>query len=91
MAMAADLDDRGLYEHACALLATGKLPSGEPSEIWGGAGRGEHCCVCLKLVQREEIAFDLSFRTPESDVELHMHSRCRIAWERAREYSRGST
>jgi hypothetical protein len=85
MAMAADFDDRELCERARYLLVSGKLPSGESSGVWGGPGRGEQCCVCLNVVRPEDIGFDVSFRTPDSDIELHVHSRCRIAWERARQ------
>jgi hypothetical protein len=35
-------------------------------------------------VRPDEIGFDLSFRTAEREVELHMHSRCRIVWEQVR-------
>jgi hypothetical protein len=38
------------------------------------------------LVRPDEIGFDLAFRTRGHEVELHMHSRCRIAWEQARGY-----
>ena len=73
-----------LRQRASGLLACGRLPSGEPSATWAGAGRGERCCVCQVLVRADEIGFDLAFRMPERDVELHMHSRCRIAWEQVR-------
>jgi hypothetical protein len=43
--------------------------------------------VCQVLVRPDEIGFDLSFRMPQREVELHMHSRCRIAWEHARQVS----
>jgi hypothetical protein len=84
MAMAADFDDSELYERARDLLVSGKLPPGEPSGVWGGPGRGEQCRVCLSVVRPEEIGFDVSFRTRDTEIELHVHSRCRIAWERAR-------
>lgn len=80
----ADIDESTLRERAQRLLASGKLPFSDPAASWAGSGRGEPCCVCQVLVRPEEIGFDLSFRTPQRDVELHMHSRCRIAWEQAR-------
>ena len=82
-----DADDSDLRERAKTLLATGKLPSGEPSTTWAGSGRGEACCVCRVLVRRDEIGFDLAFRASGDEVELHMHVRCRIAWEQARDRS----
>jgi hypothetical protein len=85
MPMQANFDEAELYARARELLAAGKLPCGEPSGMWGGGGRGEACCVCLKPVQQDEIAFDLLFPTPEAKVELHMHSHCRIVWEQARQ------
>ena len=79
-----DLDDSDLRERARTLLASGRLPSGEPASTWAGSGRGEVCCLCRVLVRRDEIGFDLAFRAPADEVELHMHARCRIAWEQAR-------
>jgi hypothetical protein len=80
----ADHDDSDLGERARTLLASGKLPSGEPSSTWAGSGRGEVCCLCRVLVRRDEIGFDLAFRAPADEIELHMHARCRIVWEQAR-------
>ena len=80
----ATIDEGALRQRASGLLASGRLPSVEPSATWAGSGRGERCCVCQVLVRPDEIAFDLSFRTPEREVELHMHSRCRIVWEQVR-------
>jgi len=80
----ADIDEGVLRERARRLLMSGKLPGGDPAVSWAGSGRGEPCCVCQILVRPDEIGFDLSFRMPQREVELHMHSRCRIAWEQAR-------
>ena len=80
----ADIDEGVLRERARRLLISGKLPGGDPAVSWAGSGRGEPCCVCQILVRPDEIGFDLSFRLPQREVELHMHSRCRIAWEQAR-------
>jgi len=80
----ADIDEGVLRERARRLLISGKLPGGDPAVSWAGSGRGEPCCVCQILVRPDEIGFDLSFRMPQREVELHMHSRCRIAWEQAR-------
>ena len=80
----ANFDERELRQRASGLLATGRLPSAEPSATWAGSGRGERCCVCHVQVQEDEIGFDLSFRMLEREVELHMHNRCRIAWEQVR-------
>ena len=83
----ANIDEGVLRERARHLLISGKLPHGDPAVSWAGSGRGEPCCVCQVLVRPDEIAFDLSFRMPQREVELHMHSRCRIAWEQARQAS----
>lgn len=80
----ADIDAGVLRERARRLLISGKLPAADPAVSWAGSGRGEPCCVCQVLVRPDEIGFDLSFRMPQREVELHMHSRCRIAWEQAR-------
>jgi len=80
----ADIDEGVLRERARRLLMSGKLPGSDPAVSWAGSGRGEPCCVCQILVRPDEIGFDLSFRMPQREVELHMHSRCRIAWEQAR-------
>lgn len=73
-----------LRQRASGLLALGRLPRDEPSATWAGSGRGEHCCVCNVLVRPDEIGFDLSFQLPGREVELHMHNRCRVAWEQVR-------
>lgn len=83
----ADLDESDLRERARQLVAAGKLPSSEPAATWAGSGRGEPCCVCQVLVRPDEIGFDLAFRMPQRQVELHMHGRCRIAWEQAQNRS----
>lgn len=83
MAMETGIDEAELSERVDALLTSGRLPSIEPSDIWAGSGRDAQCSVCQLSVRRGELAFDLSFRTPGGEVELHMHSRCRTAWERA--------
>jgi hypothetical protein len=80
----ADIDEISLRERAKQLLAAGRLPSGDPTTSWAGSGRGEPCCICQVLVRSDQIGFDLAFRMPQREVELHMHSRCRIAWEQAR-------
>lgn len=80
----ANFDELELRQRASGLLAAGRLPTDEPSATWAGSGRGERCCVCHVLVKPDEIGFDLSFRMPEREVELHMHNRCRIAWEQVR-------
>ena len=79
-----DIDESMLRERARRLLSSGRLPSSDPAVSWAGSGRGEPCCVCQVLVGPDEIGFDLSFRMSQREVELHMHSRCRIAWEQAR-------
>ena len=81
----ADLDERELRERARRLLISGRLPFSDPVASWAGAGRGQRCYVCHVLVRPDQIAFDLAFRTAQSEVELHMHSGCRTAWEQARE------
>lgn len=83
----ATIDDSELRDRARRLLASGRLPFSDPAASWAGSGRGEPCCVCRVLVRSDEIGFDLSFRMPQREVELHMHSRCRIAWEQARNRS----
>ena len=80
----ADIDESMLRERARQLLISGKLPCSDPAVSWAGSGRGEPCCVCMLLVRPDEIAFDLSFTESAARAELHMHSRCRIAWEQAR-------
>jgi hypothetical protein len=80
----ANLDELELRRRASGLLASGRLPSGEPSAIWAGSGRGERCCVCHVPVSPDEIGCDLAFRMREREVELHMHNRCRAAWEQVR-------
>jgi hypothetical protein len=83
MPTTADLDDAQLLDRARALLASGKAPISSLSGIWGGAGRNETCSVCGLAIRPDEIGFDLVFRASEGEIELHMHSRCRRAWERA--------
>ena len=79
-----DIDEISLRERAKQLLITGRLPFSDPATSWAGSGRGEPCCICQVLVRPDQIGFDLAFRMPQREVELHMHSRCRIAWEQAR-------
>ena len=81
-----NINDTELRQRASGLLASGRLPTDEPSATWAGSGRGERCCVCHVQVRADEIGFDLSFRTRGREVELHMHSRCRVAWEQERSH-----
>jgi len=80
----ANLNEAELRQRASGLLASGRLPTDEPSATWAGSGRGERCCVCHVQVRSDEIGFDLSFQSTERELELHMHTRCRIAWEQER-------
>ena len=82
--MEAGLDDAELHERAQALLAAGQLPLAEPAGLWGGSGRGERCDLCMQPVREPEIAFDLAFPGAEGEIELHLHGRCRAAWDLAR-------
>jgi len=79
-----DIEETALRERAKQLLVTGRLPASDPATSGAGSGRDEPCCVCQVLVRPDQIGFDLAFRMPQREVELHMHSRCRIAWEQAR-------
>jgi hypothetical protein len=79
-----NINDTELRQRASGLLASGRLPADEPSATWAGSGRGERCCICHVQVRPDEIGFDLSFRARGQEVELHMHSRCRVAWEQER-------
>lgn len=80
----ANMNESELRQRVSGLLAAGRLPASDPYATWAGSGRGERCYVCHVLVREDEIGFDLAFRTPEREVELHMHSQCRSAWEQVR-------
>ena len=81
MPIGAQLEDIELQHRVRSLLVSGKLPLNEASGVWAGSGRNEACSICEVPIRRRETAFDLLFRTPQGDIELHMHGRCRGAWE----------
>jgi hypothetical protein len=63
-------------------LRTGELPASS-DRTWGGAGNGSPCALCMNVIAREEMEFELEFRqsTPPTATFFHLHTRCYAAWE----------
>jgi hypothetical protein len=77
-------DEETLREKAREAIEAGKLPSRRPERMWGGPGAGAHCRICDKLVEPDEVEFELEFmRDDESRGKdnYHVHLRCFAAWE----------
>lgn len=68
-------------------IAAERLPSAEPTRMWGGPGIGVACVVCGETVRREEIGYELEFAGNGGAAEYHIHVPCFTAWQTERQPS----
>ena len=72
-------------EHALRLevrrrIAAGRLPC-EPQEyLWAGAGDGQLCSLCDRVIDAQQIEYELQFGT-HPQVIYRFHRICHQAWE----------
>jgi hypothetical protein len=87
---AAMLDEAELRTCAREAVQAGRLPNRKPSLIWGGTGFWTNCAVCGRLVNSDELGYELQFAEGTEGKELpgageyHVHVRCFTAWDQER-------
>ena len=54
-------DSSTLRQKAREAIQTGRLPKRQPEHVWGGAGAGACCAICVKFTTPSSIEFELDF------------------------------
>jgi hypothetical protein len=84
--------ETGLVHTALEAMRTGRLPDRGPDRIWGGHGSGkDNCQICGKLLNTEEITFDLEYAAAAEGAPpicYSVHLRCFNVWDIEREQSK---
>jgi hypothetical protein len=76
--------DQMLRALARQAIAAGKVPRYAPESMWGGPGSAIECSICGKVVERQELEFELQFVREAGDPApqtCHLHIRCLEAWQ----------
>ena len=67
---------------AKAALDSVRLPKCRPLRIWGGAGNGAACTVCMTPISPQALGYELEFMDDEQRSAIHhLHIPCYTAWE----------
>jgi len=77
-------DESTLRQKAREAILAGKLPYRRPERMWAGRGVGSRCTICDKLVERDEIEYELDFTLDHDDSSQptpRVHRHCLTAWE----------
>lgn len=84
--------EKVLRKRARELIGAGHLPCGRPMHVWGGYGSELTCSLCEELIPREEVEYELEFRTADGAQFYRFHFLCHTAWslECARAETRGA-
>jgi hypothetical protein len=76
------VDIEGLRALVRRKLADGRLPMTSVPKVWGGAGNGETCGVCERIVTEEEFVMEGVSAADGRGIQLHV--RCFSVWESER-------
>jgi hypothetical protein len=60
-------------------IAAGRLPCELEQDLWAGAGDGQTCSLCDRVIDSQQIEYELQFST-RSEV-YRFHRICHQAWE----------
>jgi hypothetical protein len=59
-----------------------RLPRHRPIRMWGGAGDGAACAVCMTPVSAQALGYEVEFADGDrGSVIHHLHMPCYTAWE----------
>jgi hypothetical protein len=74
------VDDALVRERVREMLATSRLPAGDPVKLWAGPSMGKPCSVCGETI-RTATEYELDF-VPTRTILLH--PRCYAIWNEER-------
>jgi hypothetical protein len=80
-------DEGSRRKQAREAIQAGKLPTRDPTRIWGGNGFGSRCVICGDRVNSDERGYELQFArsgAPPTAAEYHLHVGCFVVWEEER-------
>jgi hypothetical protein len=61
-------------------IADGRLPCEPGQALWAGAGDGQLCSLCDRVIDAQQIEYELQFtRTPQ--LVHRFHRICHQSWE----------
>jgi hypothetical protein len=67
---------------AKAALDSRRLPKTRPIRMWGGAGNGAACTVCMTPISRQALGYEVEFMDGEQGSAVHyLHMPCYTAWK----------
>ncbi len=66
-------------------LAEGSLPQNSIPRVWGGAGKGEICDACAKVVTPEQFVME-GISTDDGKKGIQFHVKCFYLWTRCESY-----
>jgi hypothetical protein len=75
------VDDVLVRERVREMLATGRLPAGDPAKLWAGPSMGKPCTICGETI-RTATEYELDFAPPV--LTLLLHPRCYEIWNEER-------
>ena len=80
MSESMQFDEDELRLEARRRVAEGRLPSEAPQYLWAGTGDGQHCSLCDRLIDGQQIEYELQFNSTPVTV-YRFHRICHQAWE----------
>jgi hypothetical protein len=58
------------------------LPAQAPNTIWAGQGSGEPCSLCDRIIDKEEMEYELDApATRATNTVIRLHLRCHALWQ----------
>lgn len=73
-------DENELRREARRRVASGRLPREPQQYLWAGTGDGQVCCLCDRLIDSQQIEYELQFNT-HPRILYRFHRICHQAWE----------
>ena len=70
-----------LRGRARELINAGHLPCSRPIHMWGGSGSDLTCSLCEKRIPRNEVEYELEYRTVGGAHLYRFHFFCHTAWQ----------
>ena len=61
-------------------IAAGRLPCEPQAYLWAGAGEGNFCSLCDRVIDSQQIEYELQFGANPGTV-YRLHRICHQAWE----------
>jgi hypothetical protein len=61
-------------------IASGRLPCESQEYLWAGAGDGQLCSLCDRVIDAQQIEYELQFGI-HPQVIYRFHRICHQAWE----------